>query len=81
VESRERQFLLGSGEFIGACRHVGHDDQDMLKIELISDEALKTSEIEGEILDRVSIQSSLCRQFGLGTDDRRIPPAEAVSPR
>jgi Fic family protein len=77
VESRERQFLLGSGEFIGAFRHVGHDDQDMLKIELISDEALKTSEIEGEILDRVSIQSSLRRQFGLGTDDRRIPPAES----
>jgi Fic family protein len=77
LESRERQFLLGSGEFIGAFKHVGHDDQDMLKIELISDEALKTSEIEGEILDRVGVQSSLRRQFGLGTDDRRIPPAES----
>ena len=77
IESQERQFLLGSGEFIGAFRHVGPDDQDMLKIELISDEALKTSEIEGEVLDRVSVQSSLRRQFGLGADDRRIPPAES----
>ena len=77
LEPRERQFLLGSGEFIGVFRHVGPDDQDMLKIELISDEALKTSAIEGEVLDRVSVQSSLRRQFGLGADDRRIPPAES----
>lgn len=77
LEARERQFMLGSGEFIGAFKHVGPDDRDTLKIELISDEALKTSEIEGEILDRDSVQSSLRRQFGLRTDDRRIPPAES----
>jgi Fic family protein len=77
LEPRERQFMLGSGEFIGAFKHVGPDDRDLLKIELICDEALKTSEIEGEILDRVSVQSSLRRQFGLGTDERQIPPAES----
>jgi Fic family protein len=76
LEPLERQFLLRSGEFIGAFRHVGPDDRDMLKIELIGDEALKTSEIEGEILDRASVQSSLRRHFGLGTDGRRIRPAE-----
>jgi Fic family protein len=72
----ERRFLLHSGEFLGAFRHIGHDDRDMLKVELISDEALKTSEIEGEILNRASVQSSLCRQFGIGADDQRVPPAE-----
>jgi Fic family protein len=76
LESSERQFLLRSGEFIGAFRHVGPDDCNMLKIELISDEALKTSAIEGEILDRDSVQSSLRQQFGLGGDNRRVPPAE-----
>ncbi len=76
LEPLEKRFLLHSGEFIGAFKHVGPEDQDMLKIELISDEALKTSEIEGEILDRDSVQSSLRQQFGLGTDDRRVPPAE-----
>jgi Fic family protein len=76
LEPLERQFLLRSGEFIGAFKHVGAHDQDMLKIELISDEALKTSEIEGEVLNRDSVQSSLRQQFGLGTDGRRIPPAE-----
>ena len=76
LEPLEKRFLLHSGEFIGAFKHVGPEDQDMLKIELISDEALKTSEIEGEILNRESVQSSLRQQFGLGTDDRRVPPAE-----
>jgi Fic family protein len=55
---------------------VNREDQDTLKIELISDEALKTSEIEGEILNRDSVQSSLRQQFGLNADGRRVPAAE-----
>jgi Fic family protein len=74
-ERLERRFLFDSGEFFGAFKHVGLDDQNTLKIELLSDEALKTSEIEGEILNRDSVQSSLRYQFGLGPDER-IPPAE-----
>ena len=66
LEPLEKQFLLQSGEFIGACKHIGADDQETLKIELISDEAVKTSEIEGEILNRDSVQSSLRHQLGLG---------------
>lgn len=76
LEPLEKQFLLQSGEFIGAFRHIGPDDQDTLKIELISDEAVKTSEIEGEILNRDSVQSSLRQQLGLGTELPGIPPAE-----
>ena len=40
----KRQFTLRSGEFIGAFRHIGEDDRAQLRIELIGDEALKTSE-------------------------------------
>jgi Fic family protein len=76
LEPLERQFLLRCGEFIGVFKHVGLQDQDTLKIELLSDEAVKTSEIEGEVLNRDSVQSSLRQQFGLATDGRRIPPAE-----
>jgi Fic family protein len=76
LDDLERQFLVRSGELVGAFRHVGPDEQDLLKIELIGDEALKTSEIEGEVLNRASVQSSLRRQFGLDADDRRVPPAE-----
>jgi Fic family protein len=76
LEPLEKRFLLRSGEFIGARRHIGADDQETLMIELISDEAVKTSEIEGEILDRASVQSSLRHQLGLGVERPGVTPAE-----
>jgi Fic family protein len=72
----EARFLLRSGEFLGAFRHVRADDRDSIRIELIGDEALTTSAIEGEILDRDSLQSSLRRQLGLATEERRVRPEE-----
>lgn len=76
LEPLEQQFLLQSGEFVGACKHMGADDQETLKIELISEEAVKTSEIEGELLNRDSVQSSLRHQLGLGAEAPGIDPAE-----
>ena len=76
LEVLEQQFLRQSGEFMGVFRHVGADDQNALRIELISEEAVKTSEIEGEILNRESVQSSLRHQFGLGPEGSNIPAAE-----
>jgi Fic family protein len=76
LEAVERQFLRQSGEFMGVFRHVGADDQNALRIELISEEAIKTSEIEGEILNRDSVQSSLRHQFGLGPESFNVPAAE-----
>ena len=76
LEPLEQQFLRQSGEFVGACKHVGPGDQETLKIELISDEAVKTSEIEGEILDRASVQSSVRQQLGLGQEQPGVKPAE-----
>ena len=76
LEPLEAEFLLRSGEFIGACKHVSQADRENLRIELISDEALKTSAIEGEILNRDSVQSSLRHQFGLGEQEAGVTPAE-----
>jgi Fic family protein len=76
LEPLERQFLLRSGEFVGAYKHVGRDDQDALRIELISEEGVKTSAIEGEMLDRASVQSSLRAQFGIGIEQPGVKPAE-----
>ena len=56
LEPLERQFLIDSGEFIGAFRHIGEGDRETLRIDLIGDEALKTSAIEDEVLDRESVQ-------------------------
>ncbi|WP_095445150.1 Fic family protein [Ochrobactrum quorumnocens] len=76
LHSLEHQFLLSSGEVIGAVRHIDQEQRNLLRIELLSDEAVKTSAIEGETLDRLSVQSSLRRQLGLATDRRSVQPRE-----
>jgi len=75
-ETVERQFLVGGGVLVGTVKHLGSEQQDELAIEAMSSEALTTSEIEGEILDRVSVQSSIRKQMGLETDGRQVGPAE-----
>ena len=72
----EAEFLRESGIIIGAFRRLNTDEKELLTVDLISTEALKTSEIEGEYLNRDSLQSSIRRQFGLQTDGRKIPPSE-----
>ena len=76
LEEREAKFLLHGGILLGALLHIRDDDKSALTVDLISNEALKTSEIEGEYLNRESVQSSIRRNLGLDTDARRIPPAE-----
>lgn len=68
--------MLGAGIFLGTVTHLADEDRDQLTVEAMSDEAVTTSEIEGEILDRDSVQSSIRRQLGLISDRRRVKPAE-----
>jgi len=72
----EQRFLLSSGEIVGAVHHVSPAERDQLRIDLLSDEAMKTSAIEGEMLDRQSVQSSLRRQLGLSPDSYPTKPRE-----
>ncbi len=72
----ESHFLHKAGIMHGSLKHITEDDKESLRVQLISEEAYKTSEIEGEILDRDSLQSSIRKHFGLKTDNRKIPAAE-----
>lgn len=72
----EEVFLVGSGVLQGMLTHLDEADRELLTIEAISSEALTTSEIEGEILDRASVRFSIRKQLGLATDERRATPAE-----
>jgi len=76
LRKAEDHFLKGSGEFVGALKHLTASDQEQLTVDAMSAEAVTTSEIEGEILDRASVQSSIRRHFGLATGKRRVAPAE-----
>ena len=76
LQKAEDHFLVGAGMLAGTLRHLGLADREQLTVDAMSTEAVTTSEIEGEILDRASVQSSIRRQLGLDTDVRRIKPAE-----
>ncbi len=76
LDDEEGHFLHSAGLLLGVIKHLDEESREKLRIELIANEVLQTSAIEGEILDRDSVQSSLRRHFGLQTDNRKIPPAE-----
>ena len=76
LKELEYEFIQSSGLALGAFKHVSDDEKEQLLIEVLSDEALKTSEIEGEYLDRDSIQESIKRNLGLTTENRKLPAAE-----
>jgi Fic family protein len=76
LRKAEERFLLGAGTFAGAVMHLGAADEQQLTVETIGAEAVTTSEIEGEILDRASVQSSIRIQLGLDPGKRRVRPAE-----
>ncbi len=73
----EERFLRGSGVIVGALLHVDDAEKQSLTIDLIAQETIDSSAIEGEILDRASVQSSLARHLGFKADRRRASAAEA----
>ncbi|MEQ6333873.1 Fic family protein [Sphingobium sp. MK2] len=77
LRSREDQFLRGAGVLIGVLSHLDTGDRQDLSIELLAQEAVVSSAIEGEILDRASVQSSVAKHLGIKTDNRRANAAEA----
>jgi Fic family protein len=77
ISAAEEQFLLGAGVAIGTVKHLGQDEHNQLLVEVMSGEAVTTSAIEGEVLNWASVQSSIQRQLGLASPDkRRVMPAE-----
>jgi len=76
LKQAEEQFLVGGGVILGAVSHLDEKSRERLTVEAMSEEAVTSSEIEGEVLNRDSVQSSIRRQLGLQVDDRRASPAE-----
>ncbi|MBI3308673.1 MAG: Fic family protein [Candidatus Melainabacteria bacterium] len=76
LKKYEPTFLYNSGVFLGTLKHIIGEEKKLLSVEIICEEAFKTSQIEGEILNRDSLLSSIRKNFGLKTDNRKILPAE-----
>ena len=69
LRKAEERFLVGTGILAGALKHLRLPEQDELVIEAMTTEAIDTSAIEGETLDRASVQSSIA------TSPETNPPA------
>ncbi len=77
LKQKEEKFLINIGKQMGLLQHVDESLKDDLKVNLLSEEAYATSMIEGEILDRESVISSIKRNLGLNIDFKKSSPAEA----
>ena len=65
---------LKQGRLLGRMQGLGFDLQLQAQLQALTQEVLKSSEIEGEILDHDSVRSSLARRLGL--EDAALTPAD-----
>lgn len=67
ISQLERQFLLGVGSAFAYLKTIDRKEHYRFIVEILSLEGLDSSKIEGEILDRESLQASIKQHFGLQT--------------
>lgn len=72
VNHLEEEFLQGAGGTFAILKHLDEDQKRQFIVQILSTEGLKSAEIEGEILERVSLQSSIQRHFGLKPKSKKI---------
>ncbi|HAT1976585.1 TPA: Fic family protein [Legionella pneumophila] len=72
----ERSFTEGAGIIIGSSQHISQEGKQNLFIDLMCTDALDSSEIEGEHLNRDSVQSSIKKELGLFAEAPRASLAE-----
>ncbi len=77
ILQKERQFLLGAGSSIAFLKNISEPEYRQFTVEILSAEGLESSKIEGEILDRESLQSSIKRHFGINPSLKKEPHKES----
>lgn len=68
ILKEDQQFLLEAGKALGCLKNVKIKERNQFIVEILSTEGLESAKIEGEILDRESLQSSIQKHFGIKTD-------------
>lgn len=56
---------LKQGRLLGSMARLGFDLKREAHLEALTEDVVKSSEIEGEVLDRASVRSSIARHLGL----------------
>ena len=53
------------GHLLGRMQDLGIDQRDQATLRVLTEDVVKTSEIEGEMLDRESVRSSIAKRLGI----------------
>lgn len=71
LEDLEKQFLYQSGVIEGMRMPASKVLRDFYTTQILVDEGVNTSAIEGEYLDRKSVHSSICKILGIKTVNQK----------
>ena len=77
ITQQERAFLLGVGSSCACIKNIEESEYNQFVVEILSIEGLESSKIEGEFLDRESLQSSIRQHFGFHPSSFREKNKEA----
>ena len=77
IAGLEQKFLVGVGSECAFLKSISRNDYHRFVVEILSTEGVKSSKIEGELLDRESLQSSIMQHFGLKTADSKVVDKES----
>src|SRR3977135_60791 len=77
VSKKEKQFLLQVGSASAFLKNIEQSEYHRFVVEILSSEGLESSKIEGEILDRESLQSSIKQHFGLQANQKKAKDKES----
>ncbi len=61
------QARLAQGKLLAKVNGIGFEQSREASADVLTEEAMKTSEIEGEVLNRDSVRSSVAKHLGLST--------------
>jgi Fic family protein len=69
----EQNYHEKSGLILGVLKYLQEEEIETIKIDILTQEAVSTSKIEGELILRDSVQSSIRKHLGLSTNSIKIP--------
>lgn len=81
IEVCNQDFLKGAGGIFGILKCIPEEDKSNFIVEILCSEGWNTSIIEGEVLQRESLQSSIQRNFDLkeGSCKEGLPSEKGIA--
>lgn len=77
-DDRSTQFFKNAGQSSGVLAYLNSNEKNESIIQLLIQEAMKTSAIEGEMISRVDVVSSIRKNLGFSTNTKLIKDKRTI---